>query len=399
MKFSEYNDWEPAIAADPSGPYIYALTSQYGGKRACTDCPRPIVMRISQDNGATWGEQTFLCTCKGEKWQADPQIRVDAQGKVFAAWLSAGYDIFVASSEDHGETWSKPVSVIGDLAWGDHEWLTVAPNGTDVYVGFNKVDSYMTTSHDGGKTWSEPVMTNPKDSGYYFHQGGVVLADGSIVTTATTYGCCPYGQFSHKRPMTVYVIRSQDEGKSWEQIRVDQVAAPPICKAKGCPKAQYGALPGIATDEDDDLVIAYNGGDLPHGGEQLWVRSSTDGGTTWSERKALSPPGDVIAAFPSAVGTGDGDFRVTWTDDREGATEQDRWNVYFSRSADGGRTWSEAIDISDGTGEDYQHEGGFQFYYGDYGDLSVTNEGATVATWGEAVSYNGPGSTWINVEE
>ena len=41
------NDWEPAIAADPSSPSVYQLTTRYG-KTVCGRCPDPwIVFRWS----------------------------------------------------------------------------------------------------------------------------------------------------------------------------------------------------------------------------------------------------------------------------------------------------------------------------------------------------------------
>ncbi|MCJ7832267.1 MAG: hypothetical protein MUP92_02325 [Actinobacteria bacterium] len=49
--FSRFNDWEPNVAADPSSSYVYMLTTQYGGPKACVDCPRnpSIRLRISSD--------------------------------------------------------------------------------------------------------------------------------------------------------------------------------------------------------------------------------------------------------------------------------------------------------------------------------------------------------------
>lgn len=392
--FSNRNDWEPAVATDPRAPYVYMLTTEYGGPRACKDCPQPIVMRRSADGGRTWDPVDFLCKCKGEQWQADPQIRTDGNGDVYAAWLTTGFDIWFARSADHGETWTKPVSVIGKLAWGDHPWLTVSPGG-DVYIGFNKRDSYFVSSHDKGDTWSKPLKTNPGNDGYYFHESGVVLPDNSIATLSTVYGCCPYGAKAHKRPIVVYVIRSQDEGRTWEQIEVDRVASPPICQAKGCPKAQYGSQGSIAADEEGNLVLIYNGGHTPHGGEQIWVRTSSDGGTTWSDARAISPGGDAIAAFPALAGVGEGDFRAIWAADEDGS--QKHWNIWYSRSTDGGATWSEPLDISDGAGEKYQSDKGFGFFYGDYGDIGITRDGETIAVWGESPYYDGPGTTWYNI--
>src|SRR4029079_18658255 len=78
--FSKYNDWEPNVAADPSAPYVYMTTTEYGGPKACGTCPTsgPIRLRISSDGGHTFGPADFLCACPGHTWQADPIINTDA---------------------------------------------------------------------------------------------------------------------------------------------------------------------------------------------------------------------------------------------------------------------------------------------------------------------------------
>src|SRR4249920_162122 len=54
--FGSGNDWEPAVAVDPSSSRIYQVTTRYGGTKACNQCPDPaLILRSSTDGGATWG--------------------------------------------------------------------------------------------------------------------------------------------------------------------------------------------------------------------------------------------------------------------------------------------------------------------------------------------------------
>ena len=56
-----HNDWEPNIAADPSSPWLYQMTTQYGGHRVCR--PRMnhcILFRSSPDRGRTWGQAMVM---------------------------------------------------------------------------------------------------------------------------------------------------------------------------------------------------------------------------------------------------------------------------------------------------------------------------------------------------
>jgi hypothetical protein len=85
-----------------------------------------------------------------------------------------------------------------------------------------------------------------------------------------------------------------------------------------------------------------------------------------------------------------GDVRVAWMDNRTG-----RWNTWYRRSADSGRTWSGTVRLSDRSdGAPYKSPRGFKFPYGDYGQLAVDGRGRTHATWGEGPNYIGPGGAW-----
>ncbi len=56
IKLGTEDTWEPTIAADPSGPYVYAMYNRFGGPKACKTCPPiPMLLRVSSDNGVTWG--------------------------------------------------------------------------------------------------------------------------------------------------------------------------------------------------------------------------------------------------------------------------------------------------------------------------------------------------------
>jgi hypothetical protein len=79
-------------------------------------------------------------------------------------------------------------------------------------------------------------------------------------------------------------------------------------------------------------------------------------------------------------------------DDRTG-----RFNVWERNSTDGGRSWSPVARLSNALGgPGYVSGRGFGEIYGDYGEIDITARGKTVATWGEAGSYYGPGGIWFN---
>jgi hypothetical protein len=242
-------------------------------------------------------------------------------------------------------------------------------------------------SHNRGDTFVKPLALG-KSTRYHFAGGGVVTPDGTVAFGQTTY--------TQESSGTVRVLAttSADGGQSWRNVKVDLVAKQPDCVSAGCPDDFYGPQAAMAGDSAGGLVIVYNGASRRNGPQRAYARSSSDGGHTWSARTRLSPrPAD--AAFPAAVGGEPGDFRVWYMDDRKGS--DDRWNVWYRESTDGGAHWSRSLRISDASrGTVYVKRRGFKEPYGDYGEIAIIEDGATFAAWGEGRSYFGPGGTWYN---
>jgi hypothetical protein len=381
------DDWEPAVAADPRDPWVYQATTRYYGERACGTCPRiAIIVRASDDGGRTWGPDRFLCECSGLANQFDPQLEVAGDGTVWAAFL-IGYHpgVSLVSSSDHGVTWSAPVTF--PTNWSDKPVLGVSRDGGDIYLAFNgptEGDIYVAQSHDGGTSFATAKVT---ESDRYFFDGGVsVSADGKDVVFAEN----DFNQ-TYTGRVGEDALVSHDRGRTWTNVKVDVTRRQPDCTSKGCYDGFYGTVPAIAGDTHGRLVFAYVGARTPTGRQRMYTSRSSDGGLTWSHRQVLSPV-RANAVSPTAAGTGDGDMRVWWMDDRTG-----RFNVWFRRSTDAGLTWSRPLRLSNAiSGVAYLHPNGFPEIYGDYGEMAITDTGTTVATWGSAPSYYGPGGVWFN---
>ena len=99
---------------------------------------------------------------------------------------------------------------------------------------------------------------------------------------------------------------------------------------------------------------------------------------------------------PAVESRGSGDVRA-WYYQTSGGGNVDAWNVWYRTSTNGGSSWSAPVNISDaGGGAAYKTAAGFAEVYGDYGEIAITNAGKTIAIWGEGLSYTGPGGCWVN---
>jgi len=391
------DDWEPATAVDPmNSNYVYQLTTRYTGPKPCGNCKMPaIVLRRSADGGATWTEQ-FLST--SGRSQYDPQIQVATSGWVYAVWLDAFTpgSTFVRSM-DHGATWTPGISWSGKgkkPQWNDKPWLNISKDGQHVYLGFNSSDSYIVSSHDFGVSFSAPVKTNT-DTRYWFHSGGAVSPTNPMVawfaTTTYTSGN------NYNGDVFVEVLKTIDGGATWSDVHIDTSRETPPCAwAAGCQQGFFGSQAALAIDSAGKLLIVYNANDTPDVQEQMYVRTSTDGGATWTARQKISVASATVNnAFPAAAAhpTAAGDFRVWFQDDR--VRSQSGWNTWYKRTTNGGSTWSTDLRLSNLTsGAPYKTVDGYAFPYGDYGEIAVDAGGKNYVVWGEGASYSGPGGTW-----
>jgi hypothetical protein len=390
------DDWEPAIAADPNGPYVYLLVTRIGDPKPCSgNCPSAfLALERSTDRGVTWSAATPLCACKGS-WQYDPIIEVVPNtGAVYAAYLN-GFNTVFTKSTDHGLTWSAPVATYGNVSWTDKPALTMSPDGRDVYISFNGPtggDPWMAQSHDFGATWTQTKLVDSDRYYYAFDadvlpNGTVVFAESSISYTGP--GGAPEGDVRH------VVFTSSDRGAHWTQVAVDTGPVGEPCVSDGCGPDFYIGHEAVSADDSGRLVYIYDQATATGGPQRIYVRTSTDAGATWTARVALSTSGEN-ATTPAIELVGVGDARA-WYMQTSNHGAPGTWNVWYRSSTDGGQTWSAPVKLSDATsGAGYKHPSGFDEVYGDYGEICITDSRKAIAVWGEGLSWNGPGGVWLN---
>lgn len=388
------DQWEPSMAADGHG-HVYVLYPQYGSVPDCSNCAAPaMTLLMSDDNGLTWRpSKPILPFLTG---QFDPQIVVDPLDRqtVYASWLQNNRrDIVVARSLDFGRNWSFSWAERGSEET-DKPVLTV--RGTDVYVGFNHDETFtVAASHDAGQTFSVANVNPHADPGSSLAGGATVDPTGTVFFGWTAYA----RRDMATRPVSVYISRSADGGRTWSTLLLDQSSAPPDCALQMCQTGFLGPQIAMASDAAGTLYALWNAGSVNSGPERIYFSSSTSGGTSWSARADVSgATRGVEHAFPAIVAGAFGDVRVAWMDTR--MTDPDHpnspiWNTIYRSSTNGGATWgAESLLSSPAQGYEYILANGFRFPFGDYFGLVIDSDGTTHAVWGEGQDYKSPGSIW-----
>jgi hypothetical protein len=369
--------WEPAVAADPSTPYVYTAWMQYSGPSIT------ISQRTSTDGGSTWGPVKPLCASCG-KGQYDVTLATSSTGAVYATFMQ-GNRISFTRSTDHAATWSAPLKISAST-WADKPWMTTSANGQDVYVmwttrGGNVV---VVSSHNAGVSFSTPVQLTNESGMYYYPNGATVLPNGTAVIVGSEY---PEKGNNTKLtgPINIVAFRSTNLGSSWQRTVVDTLNT-------GATFAT-SSVTTVASDASGTLVLLYSGSTSVGANGKVYVRRSTDSGATWSARVEMTTSaGGADGTQVAAAGKAAGQFVITWMDNRGGA-----FNVWERQSADGGATWTADAKVSDATsGASYKTTAGFGTPYGDYDTVAINSAGKAVAVMGEGDTGQVHGDIWTN---
>jgi hypothetical protein len=349
---------------------------------------------ISNDNGLSWQPSKALLPFP--TGQFDPQIVVDPVDRqtVYASWLQNNKrDIIVARSLDFGRDWSFSVA---ERALEDADRPVLAVRGSDVYVGFNHEEAFLVaSSHDAGQTFSIANVNRNAAPGWSLAGGATVDPLGNVYIGWTAYAKHEMA----RHPVSVFVSRSADGGRTWNTVLLDVSSAPPECAAEKCGTGFLGAQIALASDAAGALYASWNAGATNGGPERIYFSSSTTGGASWSPRAGVSKAAlGVEHCFPSIIAAGAGDVRIAWMDARRteaGHPNRPLWNTFYRSSTNGGATWSSEVQLSTpARGYDYILGNGFRFPFGDYFGLAIDSDGTTHAVWGEGRDYNSPGSIW-----
>jgi hypothetical protein len=368
---------------------------------SCPLCASPhMVLQISSDGGATFSAPRAL-KVPSDLRQDDPQIVVDAaDGRtVYAAFMQGNKSsMYVARSDDFGAHFT-PILVEGIERGTDK--IALAARGGHVYLVYHTQQKiWASISHDGGGTWKvvQPIDNTNSKYGVSLPSGAAIDSHGNAFFAWD--GANRPGQA--KGTINLYVTKTADGGATWTVSRVAVSQAPPDCDCAGWD--YWGAQMAMGIDAADRLYLLWNANGIAKGPQRVSFARSTDGAVTWSAATDVSAaPQGSNHAFPALVAGASGDVRIAWMDDRNGfdaggSDANARWNVYYRSSTNGGNTWSSEVRLSAWVGGyTYKLDSprqGFLQPYGDYFEMDINSAARTVAIWGEGNSYVGPGNVW-----
>jgi hypothetical protein len=304
----------------------------------------------------------------------DPWVSFSPNGVAHQVALSINDSNFAnavltSRSFDKGANWEDPVVVKFDNQanfFNDKETLTADPTDSDlVYVTWQRIVApsenasaragvraaafrslaWFARSDDGGASYDvvKPIL-NPGNKAQTIGNQIVVLPNGDLVMV---FNLIRNVGSNRNRGFTVAVMRSTDKGDTWsapivvDRLLTDGVRDP----ADGHDVRTGDIIPQIAVDDENGNLYAVWQDDRFTGQEQIAFSRSTDGGRTWSAAQRISTVGGVNQAFtPTVRVADDGTVAVQYYDfrvDDPTTTPPLTTDTWLLRSTNGGTSWTE----------------------------------------------------------
>ncbi len=329
----------PSVAVDTEG-VIYAVWND-----AREDTARRVRFAKSTDGGSSFGQSVRVDDGPAGSTQLNPRMTVDASGAVYAVWQdsrSGNWDIYFSKSTDGGVSFSRPNVKVSDEEHFAKFWPGVAVDSEgSIYVvwqdarnGYDNYDIYFARSVDGGQTFGANVRVGDSDPNrsVQSHPSIAVDSGGNIYIA--------WGD-ERRGDSDIYFTKSVDKGVSFvaPSVRVDDTGS----------AASIQMEPSIAAAANGDIYVSWTDMRRNEGFNtyDTYFARSTDGGLSFLANIIVN---DDAAGnnqmHPEIAVDSEGGIYAVWDDYRN-----ERWDIYFARSTDGGASFSANLKVSDNYSE------------------------------------------------
>lgn len=369
----------PALAVNPKTGELVIVTTDMRARKTCE-------VFISANDGRSWFEggspalEPFT-DCGSEAISSLMfTLTFDSNGVLYLAFTANDpkladrpderkpRHVFLARSTDSGRSWETtfvfeaPATSQTGKTDNSRPMVAVDPSDSShVYVSWNQDGgpdkpnkALVAASDDGGRTFGEPVNIGGKHGAY---QARIAVGPNGAVHAAIPERGFP---FDSEPPLirSLNYRGSTDHGQTWSQpTQIDQ----------GNAGFTFARKWGLAVDpETGTLYVVWYGNPDPRASRpaddrDIYLRVSTDGGETWSDRQMVNDEANhenVQHYDPNLSIAPNGRLDIAWLDFRNSPVpEQDAdgppfnhggfQDVYYSSSTDQGRTLNPNLRITD----------------------------------------------------
>jgi hypothetical protein len=359
---------EPMVALNPRN--ANNVVGVWQQDRWSTGGARGLLTGVSLDGGRTWTQHmAAFSRCSGGSAAnggdysraSDPWVTFAPDGTVYqsslsfnGAVLTAGSSsaILVSRSTDGGSTWSNPITVISDGPSFFNDKDSITADSTDsrlVYALWDRLDNasrgptYFSRTTDGGTTWEVArSIYDPGANSQTINNQVVVLPDGTLIDFFTRLDTPPNAPAT----ATLAIIRSPDKGVTWSApIVISPVQAVGTFDPETHAQIRDGVTLGsIAAGPHGELAAVWQDSRFSGGmRDGVAFSRSLDGGLTWTMAVRVNAAANVPAFVPAVAIRADGTYGVSYYDFRNNTADPSTLltDYWLARSTDG-ITWVES---------------------------------------------------------
>ncbi len=240
--------------------------------------------------------------------------------------------IYMSRSTDNGIIWSSPAIVVNDsYIQMNFEINAVVLTSGRILLTFKRGSYYCKYSDDNGFTWSDHIRLTSTYQEFY---SGLAVLESSQAAFSFSYSSTTNPNYT---PKGIYVMFTGD-GVTWSSRKqVDPLG-----------------FEGHFTSLNDSIdAVFYH--DTLNGGSDIYYKTTTDDGITWSTRQTLLSD-NLIERRPRVIKDTSGKIWIYYQRfDQTAFDELYQSEIYFITSTDSGNNWSLPQKFTDYAGGDSNH--------------------------------------------
>jgi hypothetical protein len=343
----------------------------------------------SSDGGVTWG-QTNLSLASGDSFHSDPTVDWTSDGTAWSTTMginAAGSVLKVQSyrSTNGGATWTFDGTISGtqtntdkQMEWIDHS-ATSAYKDQNYVIWHNGNPAFMNRRTSSG--WGTPIQVSTSSA-----TGTCIGADVKTNSAGDVFGFFP-----DTGSRGIFVVKSTNGGTSYgTPVKLVttydsyDIGVPAFSSRRILVYVSGGAYRNGTTNNVYALWTDLSGdsGCTAAANEpgtsatstcktRIWFSRSTDGGTTWSARVKLNNQSGLNDQFNPflAVDETNGNLGAIYYDTVADSGRK-KVDVYYQMSADGGVTWDPAVKVTTSMTDETVSGADSGNQFGDYNSLS-----------------------------
>jgi hypothetical protein len=347
-------------------------------------------MFYSSNGGSTWGQTTLPFTT-GDAFHSDPTVDWRSDGSAWSTTIginSTGTSLKMRTykSTTAGSAWTFESTFSGTQTSADKQMMWIDHSATSSFK-----DSIYACWHNGN-----PAFINRRTATGAW---GTPLQVSGTETTGTAIGCDiksnSAGEVFVFWPTTsnrrIIVRKSTNGGSTWAPAVIVRtmfdaydIGIPSFANRRALIYTSGGAYRNGTTN---NVYVAWTDltgatGCTSASNEpgtnaastcktRIWFSRSTDGGTTWSAAKMINNQASLNDQFNQALAVDESTGRIAIIYyDTVGDSTRKKTNVYYQTSADGGVTFGAAVKVTTAQTDETVSGADSGNQYGDYNSLS-----------------------------